>query len=246
MLSLGYSSTRIHSLLSKVGIRRLHVLVTSDGVLLVSRTREVSRVNLILGAVISGFRSIRLLIAKSSSFRFRGSLGRPLANHGFRCGLFPISATRLGRSSNCVSVLQRLRLHLVCNSCPSILGRRGSTHRLLVGLTNDCLCGSVLSLSVVQGPMILRGLLITLTLRLNDRISCGRLTRAINSSDGAIRGCISLLRGYFMVFQLSTLDHGCHGRLGGTGGVCFCSGKVHGTIVSGFSPLGLQTSRNTL
>ncbi len=246
MLVLGYSRPRIGRLLASVGATSLHLLVNGGGLIIVSRTRQMPKVNVALGHVTSGFPSIRLVIANSSSFRLRGHLGRPLAKHGCRCRLFPVSATRLLRDEKLVTMERDLRSQLICKSCPSVVGRASRTGRLLVGVTKDCLCGSLLTLSSVHHPTLLRGLLVTLTLRINDRISCGRLKRAVNSSDGAIRGCVSLLRGYCVMFHLGTFGHGLHARLGGDGGICFCSGNVHGTIVRGFTPLALERSINTL
>lgn len=232
-------------LFTGIASAHLETVVNGGGCIVVSRTRHVTSMKMGLGLVASRVGRIRLVTAKDSSFRLTSGLGRPLAKEGQRCGVCPLSFNRLIRRAGLLRRGQVVPRELICNCCPRIIAGRKSRGLVLGRLTSDCLCGSVLALSSVKGPSGLIGLLRTLTLRVNSRISCDRMKRLIKLSAGAISECVSILRGGCMVFHLGSFTEGLHGRLGIDQGVCFCSGKVHGTMLTGFSVLRDHARRRT-
>lgn len=217
---LGNRSCSALTLLRGHSVTGCQRLLSNVSLLTVSRTRGVPRVNDVLGLVISRVPKVDILTDNSSSFSLLGGANRPLINHDARFLLAPFSRQRVTRARATLRAHRGLRTHLVCNSCPRMMVVRGCRHgaSCLHSVINTCLLGSVLTVSNLGGSDGVHSLLQLVTFRLNDRISCRRLNGRLNVDGAAIRGCLSLLRGIFIVCHLKTCSHGLHGRIAGTNG----------------------------
>ncbi len=214
---LGNRDHRIIRLLRSHSVVGCQHLFSGASLLMVSRTRRVPSVKVGLGLVTSRLPGLQVVTANSSSFSLGGRTNRPLIKHDARFLLSPLSLRRLTSIRDTFSAVTLASRQLICNNCPRLLSLNACERgrRCLASLASTCLLQSVLTLSKLGGTGGVRSVLHLVTCRVKRRISCSRVTGRVNLDHGAIRHCLSLLRGIFIVCGMKKFTHGLHGRVDG-------------------------------